>query len=129
MIIIACGGPMSTLRYFMWPWQELFQGAAADIAQRLIRPLDPQLEVDAFLLRFRAQEDAAGTENICVSPEDCRFRPEAFAGVPGLVEQVASDDPRSGWRCSAPSNPDQYRRVGLSTAWPKAVEQTLGALD
>jgi len=89
---------MSTLRYFMWPWQELFQGAAADIAQRLIRPLDPQLEVDAFLLRFRAQEDAAGTENICVSPEDCRFRPEAFAGVPGLVEQVASDDPRSGWR-------------------------------
>jgi hypothetical protein len=120
---------MSTLRYFMWPWQQLFQDAAAHIAQRLVRPLDPQLGVDAFLVGFRAYEEAPGTEDICVSPEDCRFRPEVFAAAPDLVEQLVSDDPRSGWRCSAPSSPDQYRQMALDAAWPKAVEQTLAALD
>src|SRR5689334_8027810 len=97
---------MSALRYFMWPWQHLFQDSAADIAQRLVRPLDPHLEVDAFLVGFRAHEEAEGTEDICVSPDDCRFQPEVFAGLPDLLEQLVSNDPRSGWRCSPPGDPD-----------------------
>jgi hypothetical protein len=38
---------MCTLRYFMWPWQHMFQPLAANNAQRLLDPIDPGLKPDA----------------------------------------------------------------------------------
>jgi hypothetical protein len=51
---------MSTLRYFMWQWQHVFQGSAAHLAQRFLKPLDPHLASDsifALTVRGMRQEE------------------------------------------------------------------------
>jgi hypothetical protein len=120
---------MFTLRYFMWQWQHIFQRSAANLAQRFLEPLDPHLAPDAFLVGFLVAENAEGIEPICVSPEDCCFRPEAFADVPQLMEELAKADPQFSWRCSAPSDPDTYQHMAVRRGLRCAVEQTLGQAD
>jgi hypothetical protein len=107
----------------------MFQALAADHAGRLLQPIDPSLKPDAFLVGFRLDENAEGQEPICVSPEDCRFRPDLFEMIRERIEQLASVDPRSRMRCSAPSDPEQYKNMALLAAWRRAVEQILTAQD
>src|SRR5260370_11281434 len=116
---------MSTLRYFMWRWQHMFQPLAADNARRLLDPIDPHLKPDAFLVGFRVEDDAEGHEPICVSPEDCRFRPELFERISERTEQLAAEDPRSRMRCSTPSDPELYEKMALRDGWRRAAEQIL----
>jgi hypothetical protein len=120
---------MSTLMYFMWQWQHLFQGSAAHLAQRLLEPLDPHLAPDAFLVGFRISDDAQATEPICVSPDDCRFQLEVFKEVPRLTEELVDAGPQSSWRCSAPSDPDTYQHMAVRRGLRRAVEQTLEQAD
>jgi hypothetical protein len=120
---------MSTLRYFMWRWQHVFQPLAADNARRLLEPNDSHLKPEVFLVGFRVEDDAEGHEPICVSPEDCRFRPELFERISERTEQLASEDPRSRMRCTAPSDPDLYEKMALRDGWRRAVEQVLAEQD
>lgn len=120
---------MFTLRFFMWKWQHIFQASAAHLAQSFVEPLDPHLAPDAFLVGFRVADNAEDTESICVSPEDCRFRPEVFADVPQLTEELAKADPQFSWRCSAPSDPDTYQQMAVRRGLRRAVEQTLEQAD
>ncbi len=120
---------MYTLRYFMWRWQDMFQPLAANNARRLLDPIDPHLKPDVFLVGFRVEDDAEGNEPICVSPEDCRFRPKLFERISERTEQLASEDPRSRMRCSAPSDPELYEKMALRAGWRHAVEQILAEQD
>src|SRR5262249_32694328 len=116
---------MSTLRYFMWQWQHMFQPLAARHARHFLDPIDPHLRPDGFLVGVRVKDDAEVHQPICVSPEDCRFRPELFERILERSEQVASEDPRSRMRCSAPSDPALYEKMALRDGWRRAVEQIL----
>jgi DisA bacterial checkpoint controller nucleotide-binding len=86
---------MSILRYFMWPWQHQFQDSAAQIAKRLLGPLDSGLGVEVFLVGFRVDESAEGREPICVSPKNCQFRPEIFRELLQITSQLSADGPTS----------------------------------
>ena len=125
----VCGGPMAELRYFMWRWQHMFQSLASDNARRLLGPIDSHLKPDAFLIGFRVDDDAEGHELICVSPENCRFQPELFDRISELIKQLASEDPRSQMRCSAPSDPELYEKMAFRDGWRRAVEQILAEQD
>jgi hypothetical protein len=129
MVINARGGPMFTLRYFMWQRQHIFQASAAHLAQSFLEPLDAHLAPNAFLVGFRVADNAEDAESICVSPEDCRFRPEVSADVPQLTEELAKADPQFSWRCSAPSDPDTYQHMAVRHGLRRAVEQTLEQAD
>jgi hypothetical protein len=107
----------------------MFQALAADNARRLLDPIDRHLKPDTILVGFRVEDDTEGYEPICVSPEDCRFRPVLFERISERAEQFASKDPRSRMRCSAPSDPELYEKLVLREAWRRAVEQILAEQD
>jgi hypothetical protein len=117
-----------TLKYFMWSWQHQFQWLAADNAKRLLKPLDAQLESDAFLVGFLLGE-INGCHPICVSPDDCRYQPEIFTGVCELAERLAKEDPGSQIRYSAPTLPDLGERLANQRGLQRAVELILAEFD
>jgi hypothetical protein len=120
---------MSTLKYYMWRWQHLFQPLAAESARRLLAPIDCHLKPDVFLVGFRVEDDAEGREPICVSPEDCRFRPELFERISERNEQLAAEDPRFQMRCTEPSDPELFKKMALRDGWRRVVEQILAEQD
>jgi hypothetical protein len=120
---------MSTLRYFMWQWQHIFQDSAAQLARRFLDPLDPQLGPDAFLVGFRVADEAQGSEPVCVSPENCRFRPELFDNVSERTERLVEEQPQLTWRCSAPSDPETYQHAAVHRSLRLAVEQILAEAE
>ena len=81
---------MSTGRYV---WKELdyscgdikrhFQHSVERAAERVFKALDPNLEVDVFLLGLVREDLPAKPEThpVCLEPEECGFQPEAFASV------------------------------------------------
>ena len=119
---------LAPIKYFMWPWQHIFQFLVANNARKLLEPLDPQLKPDAFLVGFLT-EGPEGFHPICVSPDDCAFQPDAFAAVPQMMVELAEKDPDSQIRYSAPTPPDFAEEMALQRGLQGAVEQTLSRLE
>jgi hypothetical protein len=68
---------MSSLQYFMWPFQRSFRVTADFAARKLFELIDPRLAPRVFLVGALVT-DRTDRHPVCVVPEDWGYRPDMF---------------------------------------------------
>ena len=92
-----------TIRLFMWGYQQHFWAAVKFQAEDLFHALNPDFEVEAFLLGI-LRATTPNRHPVCLEPEDCGFLPSRFAGVRKDAEHYREIDPERAIICSHPAH-------------------------
>jgi hypothetical protein len=104
----------------MWGYQKHFQISAKVSAESLFRKLNPEFEVEVFLLGLRRKDDPQ-QHPVCLEPEDCGFKPEDFASVREDAEHRYAVDPERNLMGSIQSHHDAMQRRVKNRAMHEAV--------
>lgn len=115
---------MTTIRLFMWGYQKHFQISAKISAEALFRKLNPEFDVEVFLLGLRRKDDPQ-QHPVCLEPEDCGFKPEDFASVREDAEHRYAVDPERNLIGMVQSHHDSMQRRVKSRAMHEAVLSVL----
>lgn len=81
----------NTIDLFMWGYQRHFQTSAQRAAKNLFHKIDPDLEAKTFLLGL-VRTPGEDKHPVCLEPEDCGWRPDAFASVRKYSEHFLAVD-------------------------------------
>jgi len=107
----------------MWGYQRHFQHSVERAAERLFKALDPNLEVDVFLLGLVREDVPAKPENhpVCLEPEECGFEPQAFASVRKDTNHFLAISPDRNVMAMAESHQRSIEARRLADAQRRAV--------
>src|SRR5437016_471673 len=89
----------NTIRLFMWGFQQHFRCSVQFHAERLFQALNPDFEVETFLLGILKKESPSD-HPVCLEPEDCGFQTSDFAGIREDATHRQAIDPESNVICS-----------------------------
>ena len=114
---------MEGIRLFMWGYQRHFEISVHLEAERLFQTLDPDLEVEVFLLGLVRQDVPAKPEShpVCLEPEECGFQPEAFASVRQDTDHFLAISPDRNVMAMAESHQRSIEARRLANAQRTAV--------
>ena len=98
-----------TIKLFMWGFQRHFQISLQHRAEDLFKALNPEFEVETFLLGI-LREQKADRHPICLEPEDCGFNPSDFASVMKDAEHYQAVDPERDVICSHEAHQQSFTR-------------------
>ncbi|HEV2246171.1 MAG TPA: diadenylate cyclase [Terriglobia bacterium] len=114
---------MERIRLFMWGYQRHFQHSVERAAERLFKALDPNMEVDVFLLGLVREDVPAkpGNHPVCLEPEECGFQPEAFDSVRKDTNHFMAISPDRNVMAMAESHQRSIEARSLADAQRKAV--------
>src|SRR5205823_10995415 len=113
-----------SVKYFIWGYQLHFHVSARIEAEKLLQQLDPRFDPELFLVGV-LEDKREGAYPICVVPDDCKYQPEAFAGVHQTARIFAENDPdKKIFRTHPVAEESANRRRQLRAVW-KAVSQTI----
>lgn len=83
----------TSLKYFMWGYQQLFQYSIQYYAKTIFQELSNNIEPSVFLLGI-LRRPAEGYYPICIEPEECGIDVESFKEVDKLADSIHNNDPR-----------------------------------
>lgn len=109
-----------TIRLFMWGYQIHFHISVRLGAEELFRKLNPELEVETFLLGL-IREETPGHHPICLEPEDCGFQISDFDGIREDAGHRRAIDPESSVICWDEGHHQAFHARVESRAYREAV--------
>lgn len=102
----------NTVKYFMWPYQALFQGSIELSARALFDEFMPDATPSMFLVGID-NEPHPDRHPICIEPDHDHIQPAAFDGLRHRIDVARAANPESR---SFYSNPTASRRKHRSIA-------------
>ena len=94
---------MDAIRLFMWGYQRHFQISVQNQASKLFQKLDPDIEVQTFLLGIIRQE-SDNAWPVCLEPEDCGWTTDVFSTVRADSEHFLAVDGQENLFAMHPSH-------------------------
>ena len=110
----------------MWGFQRHFQISLQHRAEDLFKALNPEFEVETFLLGI-LREQKADRHPICLEPEDCGFNPSDFSSVMKDAEHYRAVDPERDVICSHEAHQRSFvRRIQHRSLRRAVLDQLRG---
>jgi hypothetical protein len=111
-------------KHSMWVFQSHFRIAVKAAAEGVFNLLDPNLRPHVLLVGFLG-EKTNNRPPVCVEPEDARYPPDQFLGVPELAQERFHRPTDSVWIHPNQSVEDEFERRRYRACLGHALYRTL----
>src|ERR1035437_6131471 len=91
------------IKLFMWGYQRHFQISLKVRAEELFKALDPNYEVEVFLLGL-VRNESPTNHPVCLEPEECGFEPHHFGSVREDAKHFLAVDPDRNLMATHPTH-------------------------
>jgi DNA integrity scanning protein DisA with diadenylate cyclase activity len=116
------------IELFMWGYQRHFQRSLQFEATKLFDKIDNRLDPILFLIGLLV-DDRADRHKICLEPEDCGYRIEAFRDVEALANELEKVDEESKIHHSHPIAQERHSVMVGNNALISALHKILKSED